>query len=83
MATKKKGALCGGSYITRLAKNINVFKGLSNLTPKLKMIPLNIDVMKKVVMVRRQGSKYVLVRQVEEEPPAQQDEGQEVAQPEL
>lgn len=70
MATKKKGALYGGSYVTQLAKNLGVFSGLSSLTIEPKMVALDIDVMKKIGMVRRQGARFVLIRQIEEEPPA-------------
>lgn len=45
MDSTKMGALCGGSYVTRLAKNLGVFRWLSNLTVEPKMIPLNMDVM--------------------------------------
>lgn len=64
MAYKKKGALCGGSYITRLAKNLRLFQGaiaLSDLTVELKIGTLNIDVMIRMSLVKRQGVHYVVV----------------------
>lgn len=33
----------------------------------LKLIPLNMDVMKKMGMVRRQRTRFVLIGQIEEE----------------
>lgn len=63
IATKKRGALCEGSYMNRLAKNL----GLNGLTVVSKMLPLNLEVLKKIGMVRKEGSRYVLIGQTKEE----------------
>lgn len=73
MEIKKKRALGGGPYITRLAKNLEIFIRLSGLNLNPKMAPLNIEVMQNIGMVRLQRDRYVLIRQAKkEEPPTQQ-----------
>lgn len=67
IVAKKKGALYDGSYVTRLAKNLNVFRGLSSLNENLKKVPVNIEVMQNIGMVRLQRNRYILVRRAEEE----------------
>ena len=61
MSRKKKGALCGGSYITRLAKNLGVFDSLTNLRQLCSTLPFNITIMKKIRVVTVRDGRYVLV----------------------
>ena len=61
MSRKKKGALCGGSYITRLAKNLGVFDSLTNLRQLCFTLPFNITIMKKIRVVTVRDGHYVLV----------------------
>lgn len=63
---KRKKALCRGSYVTKLAKNLEVFRKLSNLTMEAKMVLLIMDVMQKMGIIKKQGTKFVLVGQREE-----------------
>ena len=44
MARKKKGALCGGPYITKLAKGLGVFNSLRGLTKAPPMIAFDIRI---------------------------------------
>lgn len=70
MVGKKNGALCGGSYVTRLARNLKIFGGvipLEGLTAKPKMSALDFQVMKNMGMVKRKGTKYIRVRRKVEE----------------
>ena len=43
MSNKSRGALCGGSYVTRLAKNLGVFSALMGLTRSGHMFALDMD----------------------------------------
>ena len=61
MSRKKKGALCGGSYVTRLAKNLGVFDTLTNLRQLCSPLPFNITVMKKIRVVTFRDGRYVLI----------------------
>ena len=61
MSRKKKGALCGGSYVTRLAKNLRVFDSLTNLRQLCSTLPFNITVMKKIRVVTVRDGRYVLI----------------------
>lgn len=61
IASKQRGALCGGSYMTKLVKNLEIFNRLRNLTVTAKMVPLNLDMLKNIQMVRKVGGRYVLV----------------------
>ena len=61
MSRKKKGALCGGSYVTRLAKNLGVFDTLTNLRQCCSTLPFNITVMKKILVVTFRDGRYVLI----------------------
>ena len=61
MSRKKKGALCGGSYVTRLAKNLGVFDSLTNLRQLCSTLQFNIIVMKKIIVVTVHNGRYVLI----------------------
>ena len=61
MSRKSKGALCGGSYITRLAKNLNVFYSIPNLKQVCTTLPFNIVVLKKLRVVTIRDGQYVLI----------------------
>ena len=60
MARKKRGALCGGSYITRLAKGLGVFSSLTGLTEIYSMLPFNLHIMRKIDVVEKHNGYYVL-----------------------
>ena len=59
MARKKKGALCGGSYVTMLAKNLGVFDQCSNLIHLCPMLPFNLTIMKKIRLVEFCDGRYI------------------------
>lgn len=82
IAAKKKGPLCGGSYVTKLAKNLDVFRGFSGLNSNLKIVSLNIEVMQNMGMVRLQGNRYILAKQVEEDPAVKQQGDIPMGEPE-
>ena len=48
MARKKKGALCGGSYVTHLAKKLGVFDQCPHLIQICNMLPFSLTVMRKI-----------------------------------
>ena len=55
MSNKSKGALCEGSYVTRLAKNLSVFNTLTGLTRSYSMIALNMDTFHSMHLVEKRG----------------------------
>ena len=59
MPRKKKGALCGGSYVTMLAKNLGVFNQCSNLIQICPMLSFNLTVMKKIRLVELRDGHYI------------------------
>lgn len=82
MVGKRNGTLCGGSYITWLAKNLGVFLGeiaLGGLN--VKMTDLDVKVMINMGMVKRRGTRYTLVRQAEEKEASQEQSQPQPDQP--
>ena len=71
MSRKKKGALCGGSYVTRLAKNLGVFDTLTNLRQLCSPLPFNITIMKKIRVVTFCDGRYVLITNPSDLDPAE------------
>ena len=61
MAKKKKGALCGAPYITRLARGLGVFNSLKGLTKVPSMMPFDIRIMRSLGFVTKQNGQYVVV----------------------
>ena len=53
MLNKLRGALCGGSYVTRLAKNLGVFDALTGLTWSGYMIALAMDIFRSKHLVEK------------------------------
>ena len=69
MSRKKKGALCGGPYITRLAKGLGVFNSLRGLTIAPPMIPFDIRIMRSMGLVTKQNGQYIVAGQPPVGPP--------------
>ena len=61
MARKKRGVLCGGSYITRLAKGLGVFSSLTKLTEIFFMLPFNLHIMRNIGIIEKRDGQYVLL----------------------
>ena len=53
MSNKSRGALCGGSYVMRLAKNLGVFEDLTGLTRSGYMIALAMDTFQSMHLVEK------------------------------
>ena len=60
MARIKKRALCGGPYITRLAKSLGVFNSLRGLTQVPLMLSFDIGIMRSTGLVTKQNGQYVI-----------------------
>lgn len=58
----------------QLAKNFRVFSKLRSLTVVAKMIPLDMNVLRKKGMARKVGNKFVLIRQRKEKVATQYDD---------
>ena len=63
MALKKKGALCGGPYVTRLAQGLGIFSSLRGLKKAPPMLPLDIRIMRSMGLVTKHNGHYVLIGQ--------------------
>ena len=61
MSNKSRGALCGGCYITRLAKNLGVFNDLQGLTRSSFTIEIVMDTFRSMRLMEKRGDRYVLI----------------------
>ena len=61
MARKKRGALCGGSYITRLAKGLGVFSSLTGLIEICSMLPFNLHIIRNIGIIEKHNGCYILL----------------------
>ena len=61
MSNKSRGALCGGSYVTRLAKNLGVFDDLTGMTRCGYMLAIAMDTFRLMHLVEKRGDDYVLI----------------------
>ena len=61
MLNKSRGALYGGSYVTRLAQKLGVFDALHDLTKRCHMIALDMDTFHSMHLVEKRGDVYVLI----------------------
>ena len=61
MSNKFRGALCGGSYVTRLAQNLGVFTDLTGLTHSGHMLEIAMDTFRLMHLVEKRGDDYVLL----------------------
>ena len=60
MSNKSRGALCGGSYVTRLVQNLGVFRTLTGLTRCGHMLEIAMDTYRLRHLVEKRGDVYVL-----------------------
>ena len=60
MSNKSRGALCGGSYVIRLAQNLGVFTALTGLTRCGHMLEIAMDTYLLMHLVEKRGDEYVL-----------------------
>lgn len=77
MAEKCNKVLCGGSYVTRLDRNLGVFNRtppLEGLTTFPNMVALDIKTMTNMKMVKREGIQYILIKQRPEDEHREADE---------
>ena len=61
MSRKSKGALCGGSYIIRLAKNLKVFDSIPHLSQLCTTLPFHLAVLKKIRVVTIRDGQFILI----------------------
>ena len=61
MSNKSRVALCGGSYVTRLAQNLGVFTDLTGLTRSGHMLEIAMDTFRLMHLVEKRRDDYVLL----------------------
>ena len=61
MSNKSRGALCGGCYINRLAKNLGVFTTLRDLTKSYYMVVFDMDTFHLMHFMKKRDDVYVLI----------------------
>ena len=63
MAKKKKGALCGAPYITRLARGLGVFNSLRGLIKAPPMMLFDMRIIRSLGFVTKRDGQYVIAGQ--------------------
>ena len=61
MGGKSRGALCGGHYITRLARRLDVFGALSGLSQGIHLSVIDLDALRSMRVVEKRGDAYFLL----------------------
>ena len=56
MSNKSRGALCGGSYVTRLAQNLGVFTDLTGLIRCGYMLTIAMDTFRLMHLVEKKDT---------------------------
>src|SRR5262249_44221658 len=69
MSRKRRGALCGGTYITRLAWRLDIFRPDPQILATYLHLPIDITIMTRMGLVQQTaGGRYTLTQPLE--PPA-------------